>query len=57
VSVEGSAIQIDEEANAAFYDSDTISARDILFDEKKLDIPAIAQKLIRILTEYTSTRL
>lgn len=57
VSVEGSAIQIDEEANATFYDSDAISARDILFSEKKLNVPAIAQRLIRVLTEYTSTRL
>jgi lipid-binding SYLF domain-containing protein len=57
LSVEGSAIQIDGEANATFYDSNTVSARDILFSEKKLNAPAIAQKLIRVLTEYTSTRL
>ncbi len=57
VSIEGSAIQIDEKANASFYESDTISARDILFDEKKLEVPAIARKLIRVLTEYTSTHL
>jgi len=57
VSIEGSAIQIDENANATFYESDTVGARDILFNEKKLEVPAIAQKLIRVLTEYTSTHL
>lgn len=57
VSIEGSAIQIDEEANAVFYDSETVSARDILFGKKKLRVPAIAQKLIRVLTEYTTTHL
>ncbi len=57
VSIEGSAIQIDEKANATFYESNTVDARDILFDEKKLEVPAIAQKLIRVLTEYTSTQL
>ncbi len=57
VSLEGSAIQIDEEANAAFYGSDALSARDILFGSKELDVPAIAKKLIKVLTDYTSTRL
>jgi lipid-binding SYLF domain-containing protein len=57
VSVEGSAIQIDEEANATFYDSDAVTAREVLFGGKKLNVPAIAQKLIRVLTEYTSIHL
>lgn len=57
VSIEGSAIQIDEDANASFYDRDYISAHDILFGEKRLDVPAVAKKLIEILTEYTSTKL
>ena len=57
ISIEGSAIQIDEKANATFYDSDTVTARDILFGGKKLEVPVIAQKLIRVLTEYTTTQL
>jgi lipid-binding SYLF domain-containing protein len=57
VSVEGSAIQIDEDANASFYDLDYLSAHDILFGGKKLKVPAVAQKLKQILTEYTSTLL
>ena len=57
VSIEGSAIQIDEDANASFYDQDYISAHDILFGEKRLDVPAVAKKLIEILTDYTTTKL
>lgn len=57
VSIEGSAIQIDEDANASFYDRDRIGAYDILFGEAKLDVPAVAKKLIETLTGYTSTRL
>jgi lipid-binding SYLF domain-containing protein len=57
VSLEGSAIQIDEDANAHFYDRDYLSAHDILFGGKRLDVPAVAQKLIGILTDYTSTKL
>ena len=55
VSLEGSAIQIDEEANASFYDRDYLSARDILFGGKRLEVPAVAQRLKEILTEYTNT--
>jgi lipid-binding SYLF domain-containing protein len=57
VSVEGSAIQIDEDANANFYDRDYLSAHDILFGGKRLNVPAVAKKLKEILTEYTSTFL
>ena len=57
VSVEGSAIQIDEDANANFYNRDYLSAHDILFGGKSLNVPAVAKKLKEILTEYTSTRL
>ena len=55
LSIEGSAIQIDEDANANFYNRDYLSAHDVLFGEKRLDVPAVAKKLKRILTEYTST--
>lgn len=54
VSIEGSAIQIDEDANADFYDQDYLSAHDILFGGKRLKVPAVAKKLIELLTEYTS---
>jgi lipid-binding SYLF domain-containing protein len=57
VSLEGSAIQIDEEANADFYDRDYLSAHDVLFGKKRLNVPAVAKKLVEILTEYTSMRL
>jgi lipid-binding SYLF domain-containing protein len=56
VSFEGSAIQIDEDANADFYERDDLSTRDILFGENRLRLPAVAKKLKEILTEYTSTK-
>lgn len=55
VSLEGSVIQIDEEANASFYDRDSLSARDILCSGKGLEVPAVAKRLKEILTEYTNT--
>jgi lipid-binding SYLF domain-containing protein len=57
VSIEGSAIQIDEDANANFYDRDYLSARDILFSGIRLKVPVVAKKLKEILTEYTGTKL
>ena len=56
VSIEGSAIQIDEDANSSFYTRDYLSAQDILFGGKKLSVPAVAKKLKQILTDYTSTK-
>jgi len=57
ISVEGSAIQIDEDANANFYNEDYLSAHDILFVEKRLNVPSVAKKLKEVLTDFTSTRL
>lgn len=57
ISFEGSAIQIDEEANADFYDRDYLTAHDVLFGKTRLNVPAVAKKLKEILTEYTSMRL
>lgn len=57
VSIEGAAIQIDEEANAKFYDGDHLNARDILFGKKRIKSPEVAEKLRKILTEYTSIYL
>lgn len=56
VSIEGSAIQIDEDANASFYDRDYLSARDILFGGIRLKVPAVAEKLKKTLTLYTSMK-
>ena len=53
VTLEGSAIQIDEDANASFYDRAYLSAREILYGDKGLDVPAVAKRLKEILTEYT----
>jgi len=57
VSVEGSAIQIDEDANANFYNPDYLSTHDILFGGKRFSVPVVAKKLKEILPKYTSTRL
>ena len=57
ISVEGSAIQIDEEANASFYDQEYLSAYDILFGGKRLNLPAVAKRLKEILAKYTSTKI
>jgi lipid-binding SYLF domain-containing protein len=57
ISLEGSAIQIDEDANADFYDRDYLTAHDVLFGRTRLNLPAVAKKLKQILTEYTSMRL
>jgi lipid-binding SYLF domain-containing protein len=57
VSIEGAAIQIDQDANANFYRRDSVSPQDILFGEKQLRAPFIAEKLRKILTEYTTTYL
>lgn len=57
VSVEGSAIQIDEDANASFYGRDYLSARDILFGGIRLKVPAVAEELKRVLSLYTDTHM
>jgi lipid-binding SYLF domain-containing protein len=57
VSIEGAAIQIDEEANSNFYKRDYVSPQDILYGKRRLMAPPIAEKLRKILTEYTSTYL
>ncbi len=57
ISLEGSAIQIDEDANANFYDRDYLTAHDVLFGRTRLNVPAVAKKLKQILTEYTSMKL
>ena len=57
VSIEGSVIQIDEGANARFYDREYFSAQEILFGDKSMKMPPVGQKLVKVLTDYTSLRL
>jgi len=52
-SVEGSSLQIDDEANWAFYNRGGISTRDIL-ENKNIQVPSIAKKLKEDLSKYSS---
>lgn len=51
ISLEGAALQIDDEANAAFYGRDGISPRDI-FNGKVPRVPAGARKFREVLGRY-----
>ena len=53
LSVEGSSLQIDDEANWAFYNKGGISTRDIL-ENKNIQVPSIVKKLKEILLKYSS---
>jgi len=52
-SVEGSSLQIDDEANWAFYNRGGVSTRDIL-ENKNIKVPGIAKKLQEVLLKYSS---
>jgi lipid-binding SYLF domain-containing protein len=52
-SVEGSSLQIDDEANWAFYNKGGISTKDIL-ENKNIKVPGIAKKLREVLSKYSS---
>lgn len=52
-SVEGSSLQIDDEANWAFYNKGGISIRDIL-ENKNIQVPSVAKKLQEVLSKYSS---
>lgn len=54
ISLEGAALQIDHEANAAFYKKD-VSAGDILSGKVTSDSPAV-KNLDKLLTEYATTK-
>ncbi|MBD3414835.1 MAG: hypothetical protein GF421_10450 [Candidatus Aminicenantes bacterium] len=56
VSVQGSSIQIDYEANADFYGTYKYSPLDIL-EKKHIPAPAIAGKLKAVLSSYTRTSI
>lgn len=53
LALEGAALQVDDEANAVFYGSEDIRARDILSNEVPSTPPA-ADTLKKLLGEYTS---
>ena len=52
-SVEGSSLQIDDEANWAFYNKGGTSIRDIL-ENKNIQVPSVAKKLQEVLSKYSS---
>jgi lipid-binding SYLF domain-containing protein len=53
LSVEGSSLQIDDEANWAFYNRGGVSTKDIL-ENKNIQVPSIAKKLKEDLSKYSS---
>ena len=52
VSIQGSSIQIDYEANADFYGTYKYSPKEIL-GEKRIPAPSIAERLKQVLSDYT----
>jgi lipid-binding SYLF domain-containing protein len=52
-SVEGSSLQINDEANWAFYNKGGISTRDIL-ENKNIQVPSVVKKLQEVLSKYSS---
>jgi lipid-binding SYLF domain-containing protein len=55
LSLEGAALQIDDDANAAFYDKEGIRTSDI-FTNKEIKAPAVVKKLKEVLKKYTSDK-
>ena len=56
VSIKGASIQIDKDANKAFYGDAGMNARDILYD-RKLEAPAAVEDLKKALTKRTAPRI
>lgn len=52
ISLEGAALQIDDDANAAFYGKEAVRANDI-FEDKDIKAPAVVKKLKEALAKYT----
>jgi lipid-binding SYLF domain-containing protein len=52
ISLEGASLQVDDEADDAFYGQDGLRARDILSD-KNLKAPAVVKRLKKVLERYT----
>ncbi len=53
LSLEGAALQIDDEANEAFYDKKSVQVSDI-FTNKDIKAPDVVNKLKKILAKYTT---
>jgi lipid-binding SYLF domain-containing protein len=56
VSIKGASIQIDKDANKAFYGDAGMNARDILYD-RKLEAPAAVEDLKKALMKRTAPRI
>ncbi len=56
VSIKGASIQIDKDANKAFYGDAGMNARDILYD-RKLEAPAVVDDLKKALMKKTAPRI
>jgi len=56
VSLKGASIQIDRDANSAFYGSRDVAAADILDGKTTVDLPVL-DKLKKVLAEYTSGKI
>jgi lipid-binding SYLF domain-containing protein len=56
VSIKGASIQIDKDANKAFYGDKGLNARDILYD-RKLEAPAAVEDLKKALMKRTAPRI
>ena len=52
ISLEGASLQIDDEADDAFYGKDGLRAKEI-FSDKSLKAPAVVKKLKEVLARYT----
>jgi lipid-binding SYLF domain-containing protein len=55
LSMEGAALQIDDEANDSFYKSQNVTASDILAN-KNIQVPDVVNKLKKILAKYASVK-
>jgi lipid-binding SYLF domain-containing protein len=56
VSIKGASIQIDKDANEAFYGDSDLTAHDILYD-RKLQAPAAVEDLKKALMKRTAPRI
>jgi lipid-binding SYLF domain-containing protein len=56
VSLKGASIQIDRDANSAFYGPGDVAASDILYGKKTVDLPVL-DKLKQALDDYVSGKV
>ncbi|OGW37344.1 MAG: hypothetical protein A2Y97_05590 [Nitrospirae bacterium RBG_13_39_12] len=55
LSIEGAALQIDDEANDAFYKSENVTTNDILAN-KNIQVPEVVNKLKKTLAKYATVK-